>query len=83
MLLATTPTDWGARVRMSAEVPRPSGDITRVEVNQGSSGVFLYLYGRSEENPRLGEEWYESLASARDACRRRFGIEIADWDSAD
>jgi len=70
-------------MRMSAEVPGPSGEITRVEIHQRSSGVFLYLYGRWDENPRLGEEWYESLASARDACRRRFGIEASDWRGSD
>ena len=54
-----------------------------MEIHQSSSGVFLYLYGRLEKAPRIGEEWYESRASAQDACRRRFGIEDEDWSRLD
>lgn len=70
-------------MRLVADVHLRSEDIKRVEIHQSSSGVFLYLYGRLEKAPRIGEEWYESRASAQDACRRRFGIEDEDWSRLD
>ena len=66
-------------MRLCADVRRQPGEIKRVEIHPSSSGAFLYLYGHGAEAARIGEEWYESPASAQDACRRRFGVEDSDW----
>lgn len=70
-------------MKLCADVLRQSGEIKRVEIHPSSSGAFLYLYSLGEGAPRIGEEWYESLASAQDACRRRFGVEDEDWSRLD
>ena len=70
-------------MRMGARLPAPTGGVVRVEIQLLASGAFLYLFAGEAATPRAGEEWYESLESAQEACQRRFGLEPEAWSRLD
>jgi len=70
-------------MKWSAVVPDDSSEVRQVVVEPCGSGVFLYLYDHRDQSSRAGEEWYESLAGAKEVCRRRYGIAVDAWSSAE
>ena len=70
-------------MRFGAALRSPSGGVVRVEIQLLASGAFLYLFGGDASAPRAGEEWYESLESAQEACQRRFGLGPEAWSRLD
>jgi hypothetical protein len=70
-------------VRLVAEVTDGNRDISRIVLQEGASGVFLYFYGPRAASSCVGEEWYESRQGALESCRRRFSLPEEAWRPAD
>ena len=70
-------------MRKVALVRNGHRSIKRVIIYQHDDGVYLFPCATLEDGSAIGDEWYESLAAAEEACSRGYGIEVDDWRQID
>ena len=66
-------------MRKVALVRNGHTSIKRIIISQQHDGVYLFPCGTLEDGSSIGDEWYESVAAAQEACSRSYGIQAADW----
>ena len=57
--------------------------VARLILYASSEGVYVFPCASTDDGSAVGDEWYESLADADEACTERYGIDPADWEPID
>ena len=66
-------------MRRVALVPAPTTDVKRVILHACDAGVYVFPSASTEDAGGLGDEWYETVDAALQACREAYGIEDKMW----
>jgi hypothetical protein len=66
-------------MRKIANVRKADKDVARCILHACAEGVFVFPCATLEDGSSIGDNWFESLASAEEACLREYGIRAEDW----
>lgn len=67
-------------MRLMAKVKKGGTSFARCIIYASDSGVYVFPCETDEDGSAVGDDWYQSLEDAFQACEDEFGIERTDWE---
>jgi len=68
-------------MRAIALISQPQSEEKRLMIHATEGGVYLFGYDTIEDAPGLWDEWYETVADAKEAACEQYGVAEAAWQS--
>ena len=67
-------------MRKIATVKNDHPKVKRVILHQSEDGVYVFPCTSLEDGSAIGDNWFQTLSEADEACYQLYGISSTDWE---